>query len=148
MLAFLVVTALVIAFVLGSALAMRPSPRQRQLASLRARALGEGLRVRLRPGEREVDYLLPWRSLDAVIASQITVDAERGEGDEWRITAQGMAVTAPLSNALATFPLHIRRVLAHPEGVSARWGESGSVEEVVDIARSLRALRDACASRA
>ena len=42
---FLIVTALTIAFVLGSAMAMRPTPRQRQLARLRQLALAEGLRV-------------------------------------------------------------------------------------------------------
>ena len=148
MLAFLVVTGLVIAFVLGSALAMRPSPHQRQLARLRTRALGEGMRVRLRPGEREVDYLLPWRSLDAVLASQIAVDAERGDSDQWQVAVQGVVATGALSDALAIFPLHIRRVVAHPEGVSVRWEEGGSEEQVGQIARGLRAVRDACASRA
>ena len=85
MITFLIVTALVIAFVVGSALAMRPSPRLRRLAELRQRAVVEGLRVQLRPGEREVDYSLGWRVIDAGRAPGIRLAATRGEGGLWQL---------------------------------------------------------------
>lgn len=149
MLAFLLVTGLVIAFVLGSALAMRPSPRQRRIAGLRTRAFSEGLRVQLRPGEPDVDYLLSWRGTDAAIAAQLHVDADRaGEGAEWRVTSQGAAVSAALIDALAAFPSSVRHVAAHAEGLAARWGEAGTEDDVAVIARGLRALREVCIARA
>lgn len=148
MLAFLLVTGLVIAFVLGSALAMRPSPRQRRIARLRERAFGEGLRVQLRPGEAEVDYLLSWRSVDAASAAQLRVEADRADGEAWQFTTQGVASSALVRDALASFPACVRRVAVHAEGLAARWEEGGSEDDVAALAQGLRALREACASRA
>lgn len=148
MLAFLLVTGFVIAFVLGSALAMRPSPRQRQLALLRARAVSEGLRVRLRPGEPEVDYLLPWRSVDVAMAAQLRVDAERDKDEQWRIATQGVADAAAVANVIVIFPSRVRRVAAHAEGLLARWEEGGTEADVLALAQALRTLREACTSRA
>lgn len=146
--AFLLVTGLVLAFVLGSALAMRPSPRQRQLARLRACAVGEGLRIQLRPGEPVVDYMLPWRTVDVALAAALRVDADRDERDGWRLVSQGAPSTAALEQALALFPEVVQRVTAHAEGLAARWEERGAEEDVLVLARALRALREACGSRA
>ena len=46
---FVLVAGLTFLFVFGAALGMRPSPRQAQLARLRAAATARGLRVRLPP---------------------------------------------------------------------------------------------------
>lgn len=146
--AFLLVTGLVLAFVLGAALAMRPSPRQRQLARLRACAIGEGLRIRLRPGEPVVDYMLPWRTVDVALAAALRVDADRDARDGWLLVSQGAPCTVALERALELFPASVQHVTAHAEGLAARWEERGAEEDVLALARALRALREACGSRA
>ena len=55
---FLIVLGVAALFVLGPVLAMRPSPRQAQLARLRARAVAAGLRVRVETGRSRESVFL------------------------------------------------------------------------------------------
>lgn len=148
MITFLIVTALVIAFVVGSALAMRPSPRLRRLAELRQRAVVEGLRVQLRPGERDVDYILAWRVIDAGRAPGIGLAAIRGEDGLWQFEPGGVADAEALVVAMGLLPPQVRRIVAGSQGLVACWSESGTVLEVQHIAVALRAIREALAPRA
>ena len=148
MITFLIVTALVIAFVVGSALAMRPSPRLRRLAELRQRAVVEGLRVQLRPGEREVDYSLGWRVIDAGRAPGIRLAATRGEGGLWQLEPCGVAGDEDLVAAMGLLPSEVCRIAAGSQGVVACWNENGTVLAVQQIAVAMRAIREALARRA
>ena len=139
---FLLATALVIAFVAGSVLSLRPSPRQRQLARLREHAVAAGLRVQWRPGGQDIAYLLPWALPDAAMSRGLRFGLERPAGAVWDAGNAGM--TDPkIDAALAVFPATVTIVRAVPEGLQACWNEAGTVDDVELIARALRELGSA-----
>ena len=148
MITFFLVTALTIAFVVGSALAMRPSPRLRRLAGLRQRAFAEGLRVQLRPGEPQVDYILAWRVIDAGRAPGMRLAAIRGDDGLWQLESGGVAGTEAVVAAMVSLPPTVCRVSADSQGLVACWNESGTVLEVEQIAVALRAIREQLSTRA
>ena len=143
MLKFLLLTAFVIAFVVGSALSLRPSPRQRQLARLRERAVALGLRVQWVPGGTEVDYLLPWELGDVSQARSLRFAASRVADGGWELET-GVGPPAPgVASAMAGLPAFLVRTRAVAEGLQIRWNEAGTVDDVDRIALGLRALAQA-----
>ena len=136
---FLLATALVIAFVAGSALSLRLSPRQRQLARLREHAMGSGLRVQWRPGGQDIAYLLPWGLSDAARSRALRFGLERTAGGVW----DGGTPAPEIAAALAVFPAAVTVVRAVPEGLQVCWNEAGTVTDVELIARALRELASA-----
>lgn len=133
---FLLAIALAIAFVAGSALALRPSPRQRQLARLRECAVASGLRVQWRPGGRDIDYLMPWDLADTGRSRTVRLSLERAPGASW---APG-ETDPEIVSVLAALPSSVTRVQAVPEGLQACWNETGTLADVEVIARALRDL--------
>ena len=136
---FLLATALVIAFVAGSALSLRPSPRQRQLARLRECAVSAGLRVQWRPGGQEVGYLLPWDLSDVARSRALRFNRERIAGAPWEPCDAG-ASEASILAALSVLPVSVTGVRVLPEGIQAVWNEAGTLADVELIARALREL--------
>ena len=142
--AFLLATGLAALFVLGSAFALRPSPRQRQLANLRQAAVGAGLRVSVRPGETLVDYLLPWRIVDLDGTRVPDLVAAREPAGPWRIEVRRGPAPQALQSLLEALPPSVTRIVVGAEGLSARWPEHGSDAAVVAIADALARLRELC----
>ena len=135
----------------GSLLAMRPSPRQQQLARLRALAVGNGLRVRLiaarpmAPAKRQgVDYLLPWQVDDLAQVRAQPFMALVNNAGQWlyRATEEPLRDERMLL-ALGQLPASVVELNASDEGLAARWDERGAERDVERIAVSLGALREA-----
>jgi hypothetical protein len=142
--AFLVALGLAVVFVAGSVFAMQPSPRQRQLAALRQAAVLAGLRVRVRPGEPRVDYVLAWRSddLDGTRATDFVAD--RAGGGEWSLARRSGPSEQALREALAGLPAGVDRVSGGADGLVASWQERGDAAAAQSVARVLARLREAC----
>lgn len=150
--AFLIAAVVAVLFVIGPVMAMRPSPRQKQLARLRQSAIAAGLRVRVgdRPGTARgagpdaVCYGVSWplEDLERVRGSELR--AERtGEG-AWRVDALRGPVstdcTGALSAALSLMPAGVGTVIVAGSGLAAYWDERGTEADVKRIAQSLQDL--------
>ena len=142
--AFLLAIGCAVLFVLGSAFALRPSPRQRQLARLRQAAVGAGLRVSLRPGEVLVDYLLPWRIADIDRTRVPDLVAWREGAGPWQIDVRNGPAPPALQALLDALPPSVTRVVAGTDGVGVRWPEHGTEAAVAAIAAVLSGLRELC----
>jgi len=143
---FLLVIALAVLFVLGPVLAMRPSPRQAQLARLRARAIATGLRVRVTgSGTRglSTDYLLPWRVAEAPEVRGAHLAARREAPGDWECTDCGVLPEASFRALLARFPGGIVALRCCDEGLAAEWDEKGRDDDVDRIAALLQEVREA-----
>lgn len=136
---FLLASALVVAFVAGSVLSLRPSPRQRQLARLRERAVAAGLRVQWRPGGQDTGYLMPWSLPEAARGVALHFSCERPSDALWPRCGPSGA-EAEIHTALSALPASVTAVRAFPEGVQALWSEAGTLADVDAIARALREL--------
>ena len=147
MLSFLIAIFLVVAFVAGSVMALRPSPRQRQLARLRERAVASRLRVQWKPGGQGIDYVLPWDVADAGQARSLRLLVERATGGVWSTPPGEAPPSARVASALGGMPASVSRVRIVPEGVAACWSESGGLSDVDEIARALLELRAALLGR-
>lgn len=148
---FLPVVIVAVLFVLGPVLAMRPSPRQAQLARLRASATANGLRVRIDAvGTRAgyADYVLPWSIEDHHTAQRASGLAfEREEGGAWRAAPAGAAAGPMPGQAPQDLPAGVVTLRASAEGLVARWNEKGREADVARIATALRALGSTLAER-
>lgn len=146
---FVLALGLALLFVLGGVVAMRPSPRQTQLARLRACAASHGMRVRIAAAaansttRSQVLYLLPWRLEDLEYARELRWQARRDDAGAWQIVDQSTALTAPCTVALAQLAVGIDQVLFADEGLAARWDERGQEADVERLAQVLAALREA-----
>lgn len=138
--AFLVAILLVIAFVTGSVMALRPSPRQRQLALFRARAVAARLSVQWQPGGQGIDYVLPWAAEDASRAKTLRFAVERAAGGSWTSGPDAADPPVAVVTALARLPASVTRVRVVAGGLAACWNEAGSLSDVEDIASSLGEL--------
>ena len=148
---FLLVIGLALLFVLGPVLAMRPSPRQAQLARLRARAVAAGLRVRVeagRNGERVVDYVLPWRLDDLHRARGLRLVLRRGDDGCWEDAQLQAAPAGTLRDACAAVPAGVSGLRSVEEGLAAQWNEKGRDDDVDRIRDALLGLREAVIARA
>lgn len=131
--------------VLGPLLAMRQSPRQKQLERLRAAALAGGLRVSIEPGLQppgSVIYLLPWRLEDRARGLQLRAAFDDATG--WRVEAgaRDAGHAAALLAALAGLPAGVRRLDARQDGIALHWRERGAVEGIAAMALALARVRD------
>ncbi|MCG3169722.1 MAG: hypothetical protein CALGDGBN_01245 [Pseudomonadales bacterium] len=148
---FLSVLVVAVLFVLGPMLAMRPSPRQAQLARLRASATANGLRVRIDAvGTRAgyADYVLPWSIEDHHTAQRASGLAfEREEGGAWRAAPAGAAAGPMPGQVPQDLPAGVVTLRASAEGLVARWNEKGREADVARIATALRALGSTLAER-
>lgn len=144
--AFLLVIALAALFVLGPVLAMRPSPRQSQLARLRARAVAAGLRVRVEGGrnrERVVDYVLPWRLDDLQQVRGLRLVLRRGDDGSWEDAEFRAAPAGTLREVCEAVPAGVSGLRSVEEGLAAQWNEKGRDEDVERIRDALIGLREA-----
>jgi hypothetical protein len=142
---FLLVIAVAALFVLGPVLAMRPSPRQAQLARLRARALGAGLRVRVngaRTREGVVDYVLPWRLEELPDVRGLRLVLRRVADGSWEDTRRETAPSDALRAICEALPAGVSELRIADEGVAAQWGEKGRDEVVDRIGEALLRLRE------
>ncbi len=147
---FLPVVILAMLFVLGPLLAMRPSPRQAQLARLRASATANGLRVRIDAvGSRTgyADYVLPWRLDDDGAQRAPGLAFEREVGGMWRPASGGGASALVVGRLPQDLPAGVVTLRASAEGLVARWNEKGREADVERIAMALRALGSTLAER-
>ena len=140
---FLIAMFLVDAFVTGSVMALRPSPRQRQLARLRERAVASRLRVQWQPGGQGIDYVLPWDVTDAGPARTPRLLVERASGGAWSTPPGEAQPSGRVASAIGGMPVSVSRIRITPEGVAACWSESGGLSDVDEIARALHELRAA-----
>lgn len=149
---FLIAAVVAVLFVIGPVMAMRPSPRQKQLARLRQAAIASRMRVRVEgrpgaaPGARPdaVSYGMAWplEDLERVRGSELR--AERtGEG-AWRLEVLRGSVSKngsdALSSALALMPARVGTVIVSGSGLAAYWDERGTEADVKRIAESLHGL--------
>ena len=143
---FLFVIALAALFVLWPVLAMRPSPRQAQLARLRARAVGAGLRVRVSgSGARggDTDYVLPWRIEELPEVHGVRLGAHRDPSGAWVCDACDALSEASLGAALGALPAGVATLRCADEGLAVQWNEKGRDEDVDRVAGVLLELRGA-----
>jgi hypothetical protein len=148
---FLIVIGLAALFVLGPVLAMRPSPRQAQLARLRARAVAAGLRVRVegaRNREPLVEYVLPWRLDDLQQVRGLRLQLRRGDDGSWEDAEFQAAPGGALRDACEAVPAGVSGLRSVGEGLAAQWNEKGRDEDVDRIRDALLALREAVIARA
>jgi hypothetical protein len=144
--AFLLVAALAMLFVLGPVLAMRPSPRQGQLARLRARAVAAGLRVRVEGGRnpgRVADYVLPWRLDDLQQVRGLRLVLRRGDDGAWEDAESLAAPAGILREVCEAVPAGVSALRSIDEGLAAQWNEKGRDEDVERIRDALRGLGEA-----
>ena len=147
---FLIVAGVAALFVLGPVLAMRPSPRQAQLARLRARAVAAGLRVRVETGrsrESVVDYVLPWRLDDLPQVRGLQLLLRRGTDGSWEDAQFLAAPAAVLGEVCATVPAGVTGLRSVGEGLAAQWNEKGRDDDVERIRDALLGLREAVIAR-
>lgn len=143
--AFLPILVVTMVVVIAPVLAMRPSPRQSQLARLRARAMAQGLRVHLdAAGTRggHADYVLPWRLDENPRLRSLHIRLERDAELGWRRSATddsppGLEKCLPGDLPESVLALHSTR-----DGLAIRWKERGNEAGVERIAEALRALRE------
>lgn len=148
---FLLVAGLTFLFVFGAALGMRPSPRQVQIARLRAAAVAKGLRVRVAPAAatgrvspNKVVYVLPWRLEQLEQAGELRFQAVFESVGGWRAPAPPGMTQARLLEILDSFPPGVTELTAVADGLAAHWDEKGREQEVERLAAALLALREAC----
>jgi len=144
--AFLLVIALAALFVLGPVLAMRPSPRQAQLARLRARAVAAGLRVRVDGGRSRdgvVDYVLPWRLDDLQQVRGLRLALRRDDDGSWQDAELQAAPAEALRDLCDALPAGVSGLRSVDEGLAAQWNEKGRDEDVERIRDALLGLRAA-----
>ena len=102
--------------------------------------------MRVRPGETDADYLLPWRVADLDGARVCDFEATRGADGAWTLARRGGPAEPVLRTGLDGLHEAVVRVAAGAEGVVARWHERGTEAEVQAIAAVLARLREACAA--
>ena len=149
--AFLLVIGLAMLFVLGPVLAMRPSPRQAQLARLRARAVAAGLRVRVdgaRGRDGVVDYVLPWRLDDLQQVRGRRLVLRRDDDGSWEDAECQAAPTGSLRGVCEAVPAGVSGLRSVDEGLAAQWNEKGRDDDVDRIRDALLGLREAVIDRA
>ncbi len=158
MLIAVLIIALSVAMVVGPVLWIRPSPRQKQQARIRARAAALGLQVRLYPKssvtgdskdrEMVMHYQLP--------RPQVLDESELGEwvlrrrnfahemhfAESW--DWQGKPAPArwhdALRGLLTQLPEDVFSIVGSPQGVAVVWNERGTDERVDQIAEALKTL--------
>jgi hypothetical protein len=142
---FLFVITLALLFVLGPVLAMRPSPRQAQLARLRAHALTKGLRVRVTGSGAgaSADYVLPWRIGELQDVRGLRLEARCDEAGAWECRACDALSESALRAALAVLPAGATGLRSTDEGLAAQWDEKGREDGVERICGVLSELREA-----
>lgn len=148
---FLIVIGVAALFVLGPVLAMRPSPRQAQLARLRARAVAAGLRVRVeagRRGEPVADYVLPWRLDDLPQVRGLQLLLRRGKDGSWEDAEFLAAPARALNDVCEAVPAGVSGLRSVGEGLAAQWNEKGRDVDVERIRDALLGLREAVIARA
>ncbi len=148
---FLLVAGLTFLFVFGAALGMRLSPRQAQIARLRAAAVAKGLRVRVAPAAatgrvspNEVVYVLPWRLEQLEQAGELRFRAAIEAAGDWHAQAPPGIAQARLLEILASLPPGVTELTAVADGLAVRWDEKGKEPEVGRLAAALVALREVC----
>ena len=148
---FLLVAGLSFLFVFGAALGMRPSPRQAQIARLRATAVGKGVRVRVAPAAmigrvspNQVVYVLPWRLEQLELGGELRFQAVIEPAGDWRAQAPPGMAQARLLELLTSLPPGVTELTAVADGLAAHWDEKGREQEVERLAAALLALREAC----
>ena len=143
---FLPILILTLAVVIAPVLAMRPSPRQAQLARLRASATRQGLQVRVdiaatRAGH--ADYVLPWRIDERPAVRTRRFSFER-EGDAgWHPGGTERGAAGLMKLLPRDLPGGVQALRSSADGLVVRWNERGSEADVTRIAQALRALREA-----
>ena len=145
------VAGLTFLFVFGAALGMRPSPRQAQLARLRAAATARGLRVRVAPATpggqispNLVVYVLSWRLEQLEQARELRFQAVLEPSGGWRAQAPPGLEQEQLIGILGDLPAGVTELTAVADGLAARWDERGAEHEVERLAAALVTLREAC----
>ena len=130
-----VIVSLVLLFVLGSWLMIRPSPRDRALAKLRNRAIARGMHVDVAPkagksnrGETPntlsrgvVSY---WTGWPRGAAPHRTLEA--GSVDDLATWSPGVAKSA--RELLTAMPVEVLLLRASPERLELIWAEEGDVD--------------------
>jgi len=145
---FLLLAVLIVLFVLGPMLAMRPSARQSQLARLRAYAQRIGLRVRFRPasqgGLSGMIYILPWRMDELARARVIRLRYVRDSAGAWESMLAPPRGAPSLDEALARLSPAVLELTTVDEGIAAAWLERGTSADVDALLEVLEAVRLAC----
>lgn len=150
--------ALVLLAIIASLTWIKPSPRQKQMESMRSRASGCGLTVQLthapdaRKGEGIPDYTLylkPWPESGAPVLEQdwlLVKNSRRGDPTPWegwrwlgRKALPG-SVTG-MKAALASLPENVTGVTVNNLGAGAFWQERGELDDVERIATALEKLQ-------
>jgi hypothetical protein len=132
---------LVVCVALSPLIAMKPSPRQRQIAGLREAAALNGLYVELRDpplggdGRPQAFYGCRRGKEHPKPASDVLYCRE---GDDW--TAREGAGSAAKFALLAGLPETVNLASEDRRGAGVYWDERGDSEEVRSIAETLKAL--------
>lgn len=138
---FVPVLVAVLLFALGPIIAIRPSRRQARLARLRARAIANGLRVRIDPDavrSGHADYVLPWPPGREAVGKWSGLMCRRGDGGSWQGVSQDGDPGHPLERLLRELPEGVVQLHGAAEGLVARWDERGSEADVLRMAEGLR----------
>ncbi len=154
--------ALVLAIILSPLLSLRPSPRQKLVASLRQCASRNGLQVRLsrQPGARDDDnrlecvcYRLPWpkdsepSSLRRAEQWLLVRSEHRGDPSAWQgwrwLTLQPAAeIVQGVDGLVSRLIEDVVGLEANRDGLSIYWQEHGSTTDVEHFVHGLNALQE------
>lgn len=146
---------LVLAMMIGPVLMMKPSPRDRRIAQLRAHATNMGLRVSLQRLEQDTFavYELPWAREDNTklvgvdwMLERRTYAHEIHFADWWQWRGQGRppaAVLPLLQTKMTVLPEGVPAVEATRLGLRCYWSETGGEQRLVELADWLKSVEEA-----
>ncbi|MBB3168525.1 hypothetical protein [Simiduia aestuariiviva] len=135
----------------------RPSGGQRKLATLRARANSEGLRVRLASGhdpslKGTALYAMPWRHKGlrsqrwALVRKDYAHDIHVNDFWSWESEA-APELADMLNEQIKALPNTVMGVSAGPEGLGVHWSERGSMAELEFLMAWLSSFQNAMAAK-
>lgn len=141
-----------LALALGPVMMFKPSPRDRQLASLRGHANRQGIWVALATGgivelKGSARYAMPWahKQLKAQRWSLVRKSYTHGLhlADYWAWDGEAApAVLIPLLEPfVASLPESVVALSAGPEGLSVNWREHGDVALLQSLLSKLAGLQ-------
>ncbi|HMV72916.1 MAG TPA: hypothetical protein PKC08_12145 [Pseudomonadales bacterium] len=143
---FVPILVLTLLVAIAPVVAMRPSPRQAQLARLRARATALGMRVQVdAAGTRagHADYVLPWRLDEAREVRLRSFALERTAGAGWHAGTMDRGVQELARGLPHDLPAGAFALRSGADGLLVRWDEKGCEADVERIGMALRGLREA-----
>ncbi len=149
----IVVTVLVACMALGPVLLLRPSPRQKRIAALRAKASGLGLAVRLHNFEDTpiANYLVRWPSAlkwphDCEVQLMLkSYQHELHVNGYWEVHPSSLDphLKKVLQKWLPQVQEDVQGVKSleiNSAGVSASWGEQGGLDALAQLNQHLHSL--------